>query len=442
MTNDLNLSGSIPLPTPTTGTTQTSGTEQPAKGFSTSDSISSSGGTTSTSGAQSYSPELMEALYVMWFSNGLNPIVLENKTGTTDSATRIDPANFSEKVADEMMRMCLDVLDKWSESIKKEIEEDKKKMNSPGYQDWLARNGKSGYESYLNTLTSEQVEQIQTYPNLAKSVSLGEGGMAAIQNYVRTVEGANDPAMRDRLLSLTSAVVIGNALRYDYAAPGSAGTGTIIPIQPVQEANDEIFLAMAPNQAAELGYLGALFASAAAYTSLGQTLQTSNLNQPGVINLGFAQNYATNILKSLNSSDFNSFCMTLLAHSMEGGETPTREQLNSLVTQVKVTLLSTSLALLYKMESSAGGGQGGGITGQEFLDLINGNVENVSNLDKQLASTIKALLDSMPLAEANALKATLVAWIDDTAQKNTQLLNVNPLISSMVSDLSPEIGRG
>lgn len=314
-------------------------------------------------------------------------------------------------------------------------------MNSPLYQDWLAHQGKSGYEAYLNTLTAEQVEQIQTYPNLAKSVSLGEGGMASIQNYVRTVEGANDPAVRDTLLSLTSAVVIGNALRYDYAAPGSVGSGTLIPIQPIQQANDEIFLQMAPNQAAELGYLGALFASAAAYTSLGQTLQTSNINQPGVVNLEFARNYASNILKSINTPDFNSFCMTLLAHSMEEGEPLSRERLDGLVTQVKVTLLATSLALLYKMESSSHG-VGGGITGKEFIDLINGNISDVSNLDKQLASEIKNLLAAMPQDEANELLSMLSAWVDDTATSNKQLLNVQPLISSMISSMPPQIDRG
>lgn len=127
MSNDLNLSGSIPLPTPSSGIAPTNGTQPSNTGYVSSDSISSSGGTSGSSTAQSYSPELMEALYIMWFSNGLNPIVVENKTGTTDSINKIDPKSFGEKVADDMMKMCIDVLDKWTESIKKEIEEDKKR---------------------------------------------------------------------------------------------------------------------------------------------------------------------------------------------------------------------------------------------------------------------------------------------------------------------------
>lgn len=411
--------------------TGTSGAQKAPTGFSSTDSIGSAGGSSGSSTAQSYSPELMEALYVMWFSGG-NPVLLQNTTGAQTSTTSIDAAAFQAEVSNKMSAICIAILDQWCENIKNEIAEDKKKRDSKEYMDWLARKGVAGHEAYLQSLTPEQRFRVEDFPNLERNIRVGEGGVTAIQSYARTMEGTNDPAVRDNLIGMTAALMIGGGMQYSYSGAESVNGG-LVAILPLQQANETLFNQMAPNQSAELGYIGALFASSAAFLSIGMTLKTANVADEGSINYAFARNYATNLLKSVSSNEFNNFCMTLIAHSMEGSEPLNREQLDQLVKQTKVVLLATSLALLYKMESSFNG-QGGGITGQEFSDLLDGNIENATAETRALAEYINGLLSDLP--DGASLRSSLVSWVDTMAQNNAQLINVKPMIDGMVADYS------
>lgn len=399
MSNNLDLSGSLPLPTATPGQVGgAGGTHKTSTGFSSTDSISSAGGMSILSVLQASIPDLS--------------------------------VSFSASVENRMQELCIGVLNQWCESVKKDIEEEKKETKSADYQNWLARQGKKGFEAYLNSLTPEQRFRVQEYPNLERNIRIGEGGVAAMENYTRSVEGSNDPAVRETLSSITAAVIIGGGVRFDSVASDGI-SGTLIPIQPVRDANNSILIQMAPNQAAELGYLGALFANAAAFSSLRLTINSVSPTEGGAINLDYARHYATTLLKSVNSSEFNSFCMTILAHSLEGGEPLTRDYIDQLVKQIKVVILATALALLYKMEG------GGGIAKEDFLSLVHGkiNSELLSKEDKDLIKEINILMKDLPGGEE--ILNMVADWVD-TTKDNKQLINVEPLISNKMLP-NPEI---
>ena len=311
-----------------------------------------------------------------------------------------------------MQQNCLLVLDQWSKSVAEEVKQARKDMKKEDIKE----------------------EDLRVHE---RNVRLGLGGMTAVENYSRTVANSTDPAVVTGLASVAAALVIGGGLRYDYIVPDTVSSGTLIAIQPIQDANNAILMQMAPQQATELGYLGALLATGASFTSLGQTIQANKMSQTDpTIDLKFAQNYASNILKTINSPELNEFCMTLVSHSVEGGDSLTHDQVDQLVKYVKLTLMSTSLALLYKMESSYKGA-GGGVTGQEFVSLINGNVNSASPLDKQLAGLISGMLGDMSEDQASGFLTNLSSWIDSTSNSNSRLVNIQPLIDKMVVGQNP-----
>jgi hypothetical protein len=411
-------------------------------GLSTEDSIGTSTSKSSKKIPDSTSPELMQALLLLWATGGNNSFVLQQVSGKSavDSTSPLSSASaasivgkpvsadlFTLEMQNKMNEICINVLNAWGDQIKKENQQRKEEMNSESYQNWQAQQGKAGYEAWFNTLTSEQKQQTLEYPNFNQQNKIDAGMTAGLSDYMSKVKA--DPAFGQDLPFLTAAVAVGGALRTENASvPDTLSTSQVL-IKPVTDMNDQIAINTMPNNAAQLGYLGGLFANGAAYFAFGQTL-VKGVEGAKEIDFEFAKNYAQKILSVINGSQFNTIAMAFFISSADKGEGVGEERVQQLVKQLKVVLLSTSLALLYKTESGFKGG-GGGITGLEFNAMVNGNDALLdSPLKQQLAAQIRTLRQQLPKADGDSLIGSITNYVD-LAKNSDDLVDVGSLLSNI-----------
>lgn len=432
MQPDVNLTGggssSVTVPAlvtpPITSTTTGSAADR--------DTISKSTAKKAAKQATSYSPELLQAMYMLWSMGGHNSLALQQLSGGA-SATSVKGVG-SQPISTEAFLMqtqlkvdqiCVNVLNAWSESIHQQGEEIKREMKTEAYRHWQDVHGHDGYESWLNTLSPEQRLQVETYPHLDKASNIHEGISGSLSDYLVKIKTSDDPKLSQNLPFITAAVVVTGVTSQ---VPDTVSTSQIL-VQPIKDASDRILTHYAPNHAAELGYLGTLVMTGSSYFALGQTVPKAG-DEPAVINFEFAKNYAQKVLSVVNGSEFNSLAMAIYTNRIEGGEKLSEERVQELAKGLKIVLFSTALALLYKTESSFKG-QGGGITGQEFAALVGGNP---GLADSQLKKDLVA-----GIAEAGAnwnsgpLISSITAYVDQ-ARKSSDLIDIGGLLNNIAYD--------
>lgn len=428
MSSDVSLTGggSSSITSPDTILSATTSSTSPITS-TTPDTITKSTAKAAAKNPAAYNPELLQGMFLLW-SMGSNSLALQNLAGgaeatTVKSANSIDTAAFLAQTQLKYEEICTNVLTAWSNSIHQQNEEIKKEMKSQAYQEWEKVHGHDGYESWLNTLSPEQRLQVQTYPHLDKTSNILDG----LNDYLVKIKTSQDLKLNQDLPFITAALMTAGTFS---ALPDTVSTTQIL-VKPLKDAGDKILTQYAPNQAAELGYLGALFMNGASYFALGQTVAKTGAPEKE-INYEFAKNYGQKVLSLVNGSEFNSMAMALLTNRIEGGETLSEERIQNLVMSVKIVMLSTALALLYKTESSFKG-VGGGITGVEFTGLVNGNEKLAdSQLKKDLVNEIAVARDRMP-DNGTRLITGLSVYVDQ-ARSSKDLIDVGGILNNLVYD--------
>ncbi len=421
------------------GASTVGGPPSAATGTGAQDTIGASPGKASKGTANAYSPELMQALFVLWFGTNGNNMVLQNATATGaagiggvsssgSSSKAIDPELFNLQTKNALNEICINMLNAWSKSVKENGEAIKREMNSQVYKDWEARHGKLGYEAWMNTLSPEQRLQVEQYPNFDQRVKLDQGMSLGLSDYLNQIKTSTDPVVNRDLPFLASTLAISGGVNLATGAIPDTLSSQIL-VQPIKDATDRILVQNTGTQAAELGYIGGLFAAGAAYFSFGQTLVKAAAPPPE-INYEFAKNYAQKVLDLVNGSQFNSLAMALVTASTEEGGSLSEERTQQQIQKLKIVLLSTALALLYKTESSFKG-QGGGITGKEFLDMVNGNDGLLdSPLKKDLVAQLRTWQAQLPKGESDQLLASIGAYVDQ-ARGSGDLIDVGGLLENI-----------
>ncbi len=469
-----------------------------------SDSIDKSSATSPAKQTNAASPELMQALFLLWFTGGVNQtFILQDSTSNgakTGGIESLKGNDFKLAIQNKLDAICLTILANWSEQVKKDVQARHIEEKSAVYKESEARKGKAGHEAWLQTLSPQQRLQVYEETRVHKELKI-EGGIAAsLSDYMTLIKTSSDPKVSQDLTYMTAAIAMGGGLHMEYVAmsevskaspvlvqsikeanaalamggslhteyvamsEGSKASPMLTPpireasaaiaiggslhmeyvamseaskaspvlVQPIKEANDQILAHYTPTMAAELGYLGALMINPTIYFAFGQTLAKAAAPMQE-INYEFAKNYAAKILEVVNGAGFNSIAMAFLTHSIEGSEGLSKERIQNLIKSLKVIILSTALALLYKMESSFKG-KGGGISGQEFQAMIGGNAKLLdSSLKKDLQMQISTLLTQMPQAEADHLIASISSYID-LASTSKDLINIKGLLNAITLD--------
>lgn len=381
------------------------------------DSVSSgSGAKNSSGGVLADSPELQQAMYIFWFSN--NQIIVQPYTHKTEETTvqSINALNF--EINSKIDEITINVLTEWSKSIKEQVDADRREEKSEHHKRDLEERLKAGYEAYLSTLSFlQRLNSIET--NTLTGVALPQGGfVAGLDDIInKSREGLNDitPFVTGAVLSVVPGSVAVNAMQVDPLSQGVASImGQITPAYSV-----------------DLSSLATLFINGAVNLAAVQTFPVAPGSTNAKIDYEFANKYSQEILKIVSGSDFNNWAMAIITHQIGAGEQMDDKYVADLTGKLKLSMLSTALSFQYYMESSFKG-KGGGITGVEFQDMINGKILLAQDdPKKELVDQIRSLLSSQ--SDPQSILAKIGDWIDSSA-KGLNLTKVSPLFNLLKLD--------
>ena len=400
-----------------TSSVESSGTVSSPSGNTSSDSIARSSGTSSRRGMEAFSPELMQALYIMWFTGGPNPIMLqalENKgVGAVDSvgAKAVNPELFLLETENKMAEICCSVLEAWGKEIAEENKRIKKEMASPEYKAWLEREGKAGYEAWLDTLSPQQRLKVSNFPNYDKMMGMNTDLTVMLENYSENIR--SNPTGNEAQF-FTAAITLGIPLRFDYAVlPGTVGS-EIGGITPARDNTSPFTLqGLTTTNTGASAWLGEVILQASSVSATFSVLSLAGRAPTKVIDHEFAKSFAATVAEKINGEGFQTLANALFVGQTENGQVIGPDRVKELTRLFKAALLSSALALLYRTESSING-QGGGMTSIEFRDLIAGriNLEGANPQMIKLASDVRVLLGEVPAEDAELFAANFGNFID------------------------------
>lgn len=397
------------------------------------------------------SPDLAEAEVMLWWATSTNQLTLQSSAGTARSGpVSVQAADAPERKSTHSKNVILEeqlallaigakVLEAWSDSLKKEAQSIRRELHSIGHQDELAARGKAGFEAYLNTLTETQKSDVLHHSHLERLAKMDEGLAQGVGDYLTRIRTSANPHVTDNLPFMLGTLSIGAPMRYDYASGSHVSVGGQTLINPVGGVADHVLPKIMPTYSVELGAIASMMGVGAVYFTMGKTVAEGVSPVEPTYNLKFAKNYAQQMLKTINGSEFNSLAMAMVTASATEGEPLSERRKSELINIVKVVMLSSSLILLYKMQSSFKG-KGGGMTEIEFENIVNGDMQLKRNdLAAQLGGDIRDMLDAMPKGESQRLFAALKAYVA-TNPKTTNLVNVDSVFSGVSKNIeTPEL---
>ena len=385
------------------------------KGSGSSDSVGKSGGS-SSSGKTTLadSPELQQAMYILWISNdqmSIQPL----STSASDAKNAV-----SAMVLETKQQTCTNILNSWSKSIHEQVEADRRQEKSAKHIDQLEDNLKAGYEAYLSTLTSRERQNMIEFNTLT-------GVPIANPTFSEGLDDILSKAKAGAYADETIPFMTGAALT---AITGSLAVSAM-QTAPITGGVHNIVSQIAPAYSVDLSSLANLYITGGINLAAVQTFSSVPGSTPAKIDFEYAKNYAHQITKLVNGNDFNAMAMAIITHNIEQGVQMDDKYVANVVNKFKIAMLSTALSFLYYMESSFNG-KGGGITGQEFQDLVNGKIAVGENDPKaELVTQVRSLLSTQE--NSGAILASIGSWIDDSG-KGLDLTKVSPLFNLLNPD--------
>lgn len=311
----------------------------------TQDSISSSGGTGAKKGySAALTPELIQALYILYYSGNTGPQLVQVMMGGKQDA--VDPAVFKMDVETKLNQICINMLNAWSKSVAEEGKRMREIEKSQAYQQWLSMHGSNGYEAWLQTLGPEQRLRITEFPNFDRKVDLNAATHSMLTSYVQHLH--SNPSASDNLPFMSSAITLGLSTQFDYASLPTIQSGQI-GINPIRDASNTVMQGAGPRAAELGGYLGGIIVQAASLGAVAHALTLPAKAANEVVDKQFAQAFARNILDEVAGAGFSSLASGLYAAEAEKPGAISQDRFTGLL---RASLLSTAFSLLYATEPS------------------------------------------------------------------------------------------
>lgn len=392
---------------------------------------------TGYSGKDTISKSQLEALAAMMFlANSPN---LPSPSGSNSEAGLAGISATSSK--DFMMATTLqidaikqNILDSWQKNLEEISQQIKDEINSPQNQAKLyqqspeylatvesqsALKGASSFQSYLNSLApSDRIDQMNANQEYMLRVGLANG----LENYNKS--SGSDSAAAQAIPFVAAAMIIGPTFIGQFAAktPAIEAANANTQIQFMQTHFDQFSSLIPPDMRAELGLIGALFATVALNTAGASNLVERAKGGNKATDQELALKSAQNVINLMQNGVLSSFVIGSMVNKMEGSNKLSEERKQELASQVKISLMALAVGALYKSDAKW-------ITGQEFLSLINGDMklkeidengkvtkyllskEVVDQLEK-LIPLISAELKSLTPAERSKAEKSLAKYMD------------------------------
>lgn len=184
---------------------------------------------------------------------------------------------------------------------------------------------------------------------------------------------------------------------------------TGVELNPIVSMNSAVIPPVMGDMRAVLGLIGAIYAAGIQYFTIAQLTAESAGKGEKPKNGEFARGYAENVVKLIGDPTFNAYLLAIVTRGTAEGESLSEQRVKELTAMIRVILLSSALAMLYKTEA-------GKMTSIEFMamvkgemkfnpndikatliDLINSNLLNISpEIRKQVLESLKSYFDKDP----------------------------------------------
>lgn len=372
-------------------------TSAPKKtGFSNKDSISAA--------------ELAASLSMMMGLNAQTPMIpppSDNNVQSVGSSSA--NSAFILRMGDQYYKTCTNILDAWSKSLDQQAEETRAAEKSPA--------------------------------KLAKAEALKKenlGLLDSVRGYADQLRSDNNTQALGTLTS--SLMTVGAFIGVATLGVLDASSKMISAVTP--QVNFAVSLvtqatsSLAEDFRAQLGLIGALSMGTIINYSTVETIY-EKLSGKSVDERVLAEKFGLKTIQLINSNQLNLFIEGMLANKTENGKPLTTERKEELAAALKLIMLASALAAVYKAKT-------GKITDQEFLDLAlaRGNMKPEGEIEKQLVSLIKDQIALMSPTEKFKILNALGSYMDSDP-KLKSLFDVGNAFDDVNETLSigPEISK-
>lgn len=377
--------------------------------------------------------EAVMALYVM----GTPSLIQPNSQGSGNT-TNVD--SISKMVASEFAKIGSDMWDKYNTYLMEEKKRINTELHSPQHLAWVEqqqlpqiRNAvptPTEYSEWVNGLPPAQREN-EILRNHASNVWAQQ--IDGISNYVNNVHDSNPQAAAFMVASFAiTAAFIGTYMNIvDVASTNMVG------VNPIQDAAN-VLMQFVPNHIQDsINMTINLFAVGAIYSSTVNLLPKISGNESeDEMDFEQAKAYAKEIVDKVDSNEINHTLMALLINSSDAGEPLTNQKLNEMAVIVKLSMLSTAIAVLYKVEA-------GWITGDDFRALVNGDLQPRSDEEADVVSMFQQLRESkvLPSQQWDSVIGALAGYFN-TNPEVENILNPARVYANAVAIVSAGEAKG
>lgn len=347
-------------------------------------------------------------------------------------ASQVNIYNYS---LDKEHEIAKNILDAWLESIREDAERIAEQLRSAAYQNWLRVNNPHFFAEVQRKSASETEVAISQTPQylewvaslspemrlqqwlynqmIALRIGLAEG----VENFSGNVS-RGDPEAIAMLPFMAATLVIGEdliTLAVNSVVTPFVGVSSTASFHHIWQSIATSVLSPLDVQA-ELGLIGALFATGILYQTTVQNIASQReRGQEKEKNLEFGKRYARNMIQLTSGNVFGDFVRAMLINKLEGAEKLADIRKEQLIAIVKIVLLSTALALVYKVQT-------GKITGREFDDMVNGRmIISFDSIEAKLVQLIRHYLGALSDKEALSLRTALADYMDRDPKINNLL---------------------
>ncbi len=238
-------------------------------------------------------------------------------------------------------------------------------------------------------IKDEELHKEQTKPNALQQI---------IHDQIHN-EQINKKKIEEPMASILIMSLVGVVVGAINSGMGSATSSSIIT-DTVQAATG---VPMATQVAQELSLVAQGMVVVSQLWSLPVTFaflkSDPEMSEQGVTRAS-ARAYSTTLVTFINSNSFNDF----LINRIQGLKIPA-QKVSAIVSTIKVTLMISALALMYKVDT-------GSLTAGELKALISGKVKTPDDYMKSLITNIQTELAQIPEPGRSKLVSTLLLYYD------------------------------
>lgn len=320
------------------------------------------------------------------------------------------------EVENRKNKIIMSMLDSWLDAIKKEADRREEEKHAPMYLQWKEKildDEKIREKTKLSVMTSSEYQAwiaslmaskpIDNAPSGISKDSIRIGLVSSLENYMRQIRDNPDPAVTVTLPFMAASFVIG------VTSMGEIATASVVggPENAAKGGIQQIVSLISDDARDDLGLIGALFAQGLVYRSIVETIAGEAVGKEEK-GKAFARNYSRAVMKLVAGEELNQFINGLLSDKLSNGKPMKESRKQELTLIVKIVLLCTALAVMYKSETGA-------ITGQEFAELLkpDGKIPLApDDMKTRLVQMIRTLLSALPESERAKLLNNLIAYMD------------------------------